>query len=65
MCYMAKLFATDTAQRLVSDAAQIFGGSAVDDDLPVSRLYREVKIGMLGGGTSEIMKNIIGGLMGL
>ncbi len=65
MCYMAKLFATDAAQKLVSDAAQIFGGSVVDDDLPVSRLYRDIRIGTLGGGTSQIMRNILGGLMGL
>jgi len=65
MCYMAKLFATDAAQELVSSAAQVFGGSVVDDDLIISRLYRDIRIGTLGGGTSEIMKNIIGGLMGL
>lgn len=65
MCYMAKLFATDVAQDLVSNAAQVFGGSIVDDDLIISRLYRDIRIGTLGGGTSEIMKNIIGGLMGL
>lgn len=65
LCYMAKLFATEVSYQSINSAAQVFGGSVIDNDLTVSRLYRDCRIGTLGGGTSEIMKNVIAGLMGL
>lgn len=63
-CYMAKLFACDRAIEVVSSAAQVFGGYVVEDGMLISRLYRDVRIWNIGGGTSEIQKNIIAGLMG-
>ena len=58
---MAKLFATDSAQRVVDDAVQLFGGQGVVAGEPVERLYREVRALRIYEGTSEIQKIVIAG----
>ena len=40
---MAKLYATEAAQRVIDDAVQLFGGLGVTRDHPVERLYREIR----------------------
>jgi acyl-CoA dehydrogenase len=56
---MAKLFATETAQRAVDDAVQILGGRGVLAESPVDRLYRAVRALRIYEGTSEIQHLLI------
>jgi acyl-CoA dehydrogenase len=56
---MAKLFATEAAQRIVDQALQIHGGIGVVSGHPVERLYRDVRALRIYEGTSEIQKLII------
>lgn len=58
---MAKLYATESAQRVVDDAVQIFGGRGVVVGEPVERLYREIRALRIYEGTSEIQKLVIAG----
>jgi acyl-CoA dehydrogenase len=56
---MAKLFATESAQRVIDDAVQLLGGRGVLDGEPVEQLYREVRALRIYEGTSEIQKLVI------
>jgi alkylation response protein AidB-like acyl-CoA dehydrogenase len=58
---MAKLFATEAAQRVVDDAVQLFGGRGVVAGETVERLYREVRSLRIYEGTSEIQRLVIAG----
>lgn len=63
-CYMAKLFASETANRCANRAVQIHGGYGFINDYPVSRFWREVKINEIGEGTSEVQRMLIARLLG-
>jgi acyl-CoA dehydrogenase len=56
---MAKLFATEAAQRIVDRAVQIHGGTGVERGSIVERLYREVRPLRIYEGTSEIQRIVI------
>ncbi|MEE8247778.1 MAG: acyl-CoA dehydrogenase family protein [Alphaproteobacteria bacterium] len=56
---MAKMYATEAAQRVVDQAVQIFGGLGVVAGVPVERLYREVRALRIYEGTTEINKLVI------
>jgi acyl-CoA dehydrogenase len=56
---MAKLFATEAAQRIVDQAVQIHGGEGVLRGAPIERIYREVRALRIYEGTSEIQRLII------
>ena len=56
---MAKLFASEMAERVVSDAMQIFGGYGYVADFPVERIYRDVRVCQIYEGTSDIQKILI------
>lgn len=56
---MAKLFATEAAQRIVDQALQIHGGAGLVAGTPVERLYRDVRALRIYEGTSEIQKLVI------
>jgi len=56
---MAKLYATEMAQRVVDQAVQIHGGAGVLRGSPIERLYREVRAARIYEGTSEIQRLII------
>jgi acyl-CoA dehydrogenase len=56
---MAKLHATETAQRVVDDAVQLFGGLGVTVGSVVERLYREVRALRIYEGASEVQQLII------
>jgi acyl-CoA dehydrogenase len=62
---MAKNFATDTCDKVTYDAVQIFGGMGYMRESLVERLYRDARILSIGGGTREIMNEIIARQMGL
>jgi acyl-CoA dehydrogenase len=57
---MAKLTATETAQQVIDAAVQIFGGAGVVSDMPVERLYREIRALRIYEGASEVQQLIIG-----
>jgi len=57
---MAKLFATEAAQRIIDRAVQLHGGLGVTTGAMVERLYREVRALRIYEGTSEIQRLIIG-----
>lgn len=58
---MAKLFATESAQRVIDDALQLHGGRGVVAGEVVERLYREIRALRIYEGTSEIQKLVIAG----
>jgi hypothetical protein len=56
---MAKLFASEMAERVCSAALQIFGGSGYLRDYPVERIYRDVRVCQIYEGTSDIQRMVI------
>jgi butyryl-CoA dehydrogenase len=57
---MAKLFASEMAERVCSDAIQIHGGYGYVTDFPVERIYRDVRVCQIYEGTSDIQRMVIG-----
>ena len=57
---MAKLFASEMAERVCSDAIQIHGGYGYVSDFPVERIYRDVRVCQIYEGTSDIQRLLIG-----
>jgi len=60
---MAKLLGTQLADRVIHQCLQMFGGYGFMEDYPLARMYRDVRLGQIGGGTSEIMCEIISKMM--
>jgi butyryl-CoA dehydrogenase len=56
---MAKLFASEMAERVCSDAIQVHGGYGYLEDFPVERIYRDVRVCQIYEGTSDIQRLII------
>jgi alkylation response protein AidB-like acyl-CoA dehydrogenase len=56
---MAKLYASEVAVRVASEAVQIFGGYGFIKDYPAEKYYRDVKLCTIGEGTSEIQRLVI------
>jgi short/branched chain acyl-CoA dehydrogenase len=61
---MAKLYSTEVATRAANHAVQIHGGYGIMEEFPVARYWRDVKIGEIGEGTSEIQRTVIARLLG-
>ena len=61
---MAKLFAGDLAQKVAYDCQQFYGGMGYIEETHVARAWRDLRLLTIGGGTSEIMKEIISKLSG-
>ncbi len=57
---MAKLMASEVAERVASDAVQIHGGYGYCRDYPVERMLRDAKVTQIYEGTSQIQKIVIG-----
>jgi alkylation response protein AidB-like acyl-CoA dehydrogenase len=57
---MAKLFATDTAMKVTTDAVQVMGGSGYMKEYPVEKMMRDAKILQIYEGTNQIQRNVIG-----
>jgi alkylation response protein AidB-like acyl-CoA dehydrogenase len=60
MAATAKVFCNEMAMRVASEALQLHGGYGYTDEYPVSRIYRQVRYGSLGGGTTETLRDLIG-----
>ena len=56
---MAKLFASEMAEKVCSDAIQVHGGYGYVSDFPVERIYRDVRVCQIYEGTSDIQKILI------
>jgi acyl-CoA dehydrogenase len=56
---MAKNFAVEVCEEVTREAVQIFGGMGYMRESVVERLYRDAKLLSIGGGTTEIMKELI------
>jgi alkylation response protein AidB-like acyl-CoA dehydrogenase len=56
---MAKLFATEMAERVCRNAIQIHGGYGYSSEYPVERIYRDARLMTIGEGTSEIQRIVI------
>jgi alkylation response protein AidB-like acyl-CoA dehydrogenase len=57
---MTKLFATDNAMKVTTDAVQVLGGYGYTTDFPVERYMREVKVMQIFEGTNQIQRMVIG-----
>ena len=57
---IAKMFVNEMAIRVSSEALQVHGGYGFCDDYPISRIYRAVRYGTLGGGATEALKDLVG-----
>jgi len=56
---MVKLFTAEMAQRVAYDCVQLHGGYGYMREYPIERFFRDIRLMTIGGGTSEIMKEII------
>ncbi|TDV56220.1 acyl-CoA dehydrogenase family protein [Actinophytocola oryzae] len=56
----AKFWATELQWRVTDECLQLFGGYGYMDEYPISRLWRDARVQRIYGGTSEIMKEIVG-----
>ena len=56
---MAKVFASDTAMRVTTDAVQIFGGAGYMRDYPVEKMMRDAKITQIYEGSNQVLRNAI------
>ncbi|MFY8018178.1 MAG: acyl-CoA dehydrogenase family protein, partial [Inhella sp.] len=61
---MAKLFASEMAEKVCSAAIQVLGGYGYVSDFPVERIYRDVRVCQIYEGTSEVQKILIGRALG-
>jgi len=62
---MAKLYTCDMACRVADRALQIYGGYGYTEEYPLARAYRDMRLGPIGGGTDQIMREIIARSYGL
>ncbi len=59
LCSMAKLLTTELAEKVATQCLQFYGGYGFMEEYPMARMYRDVRVGTIGGGSSEIMREII------
>ncbi len=59
LCSMAKLLATELSEKVATQCLQFYGGYGFMEEYPMARMYRDVRVGTIGGGSSEIMREII------
>jgi alkylation response protein AidB-like acyl-CoA dehydrogenase len=60
---MAKLFASDSAMQVTTDAVQIYGGYGFSREYPVEQLMRDAKITQIYEGTNQVQRMVIGGAL--
>ena len=59
---MAKVFASEMAEKVCSDAIQVLGGYGYVADFPVERIYRDVRVAQIYEGANDIQRMLIGRL---
>lgn len=66
MAARAKLFASEAAIKVVNDALQMFGARGYGSDEPLERMYRDVRMFTIGGGTAQILRTqVAGSILGI
>ena len=55
----AKIHAAETANKVVSDALQLFGAAGYSRDLPLERMYRDARMFTIAGGTTQVLRNVV------
>lgn len=60
MAAMTKLYAGQAGFEIADDALQIFGGLGMTEDCRISRIWRDMRVNRIGGGTDEVMVYIVG-----
>lgn len=58
-CAMAKLMSTELSDKVMTECLQFFGGYGYMEDYKIARMFRDSRLGTIGGGTSEIMRELI------
>lgn len=58
-CAMAKMLSTELSDQVITDCLQFLGGYGYMEEYPLARMFRDSRLGPIGGGTSEIMREII------
>ncbi len=58
-CSMAKLLATELSDKVMYQCLQMFGGYGFMEEYKIARMFRDSRVGTIGGGSSEIMREII------
>jgi len=59
----AKIFASETAIRIVNDALQVFGARGYSRELPLERMARDVRMFTIGGGTAQVLRTLVASKM--
>ena len=59
----AKIFASETAIKIVNDALQIFGARGYSRELPLERMARDVRMFTIGGGTAQVLRTLVASRM--
>jgi len=59
LCSMTKLLVTELHEKVATECLQFFGGNGFSEEYPLARMYRDCRVGTIGAGTSEIMREII------
>ena len=59
----AKIFAADTALKIVNDALQFFGARGYSRELPLERMARDVRMFSIGGGTTQVLRTLVASKM--
>jgi acyl-CoA dehydrogenase len=62
---MAKWLTAELGFRVADEALQVHGGYGYIKEFPIERAWRDARLGPIGGGSTEIMQELIGRLMGL
>ena len=60
---MAKMFASDSAMKITTNAVQVLGGYGYIRDYPVERLMRDAKITQIYEGTNEVQRMVVSGAL--
>jgi 3-sulfinopropanoyl-CoA desulfinase len=55
----AKIFAAESAHRVTTDALQLFGAAGYSRALPLERMARDARMFMIGGGTTQVLRNVV------
>ncbi len=61
MAAQAKVFTAEAAIQTVNDALQVFGARGYSRELPLERMARDVRMFTIGGGTAEVLRNVVAG----
>ncbi len=63
MAAQAKVFTSESAIQIVNDALQFFGARGYSRELPLERMARDVRMFTIGGGTAEVLRNVVAGAL--